>query len=109
MTTQLPNATPDRLAVQRLTVSRPTAASALPGRRAGPLAGSRRRHHPGDGDRAARAFQGFGQWAADANGAFRFRTIRPAACPARARCSRHSCTSPERTGLRAHFPIVVAA
>ena len=34
-------------------------------------------HHPGDGDRADRAFQGFGKVAADAQGRWRFRTIRP--------------------------------
>jgi len=34
-------------------------------------------HHPGDGDRADRAFQGFGKVAADAQGRYRFRTIRP--------------------------------
>jgi protocatechuate 3,4-dioxygenase beta subunit len=34
-------------------------------------------HHPGDGDRADRAFQGFGQARADAEGRWRFRTIRP--------------------------------
>jgi len=36
-------------------------------------------HHPGDGDRADRAFQGFGKIAADAQGRYRFRTIRPVA------------------------------
>jgi protocatechuate 3,4-dioxygenase beta subunit len=35
-------------------------------------------HHPGDGGRADPAFQGFGRVAADAQGAWRFRTIRPA-------------------------------
>lgn len=35
-------------------------------------------HHPGDRGRADPAFQGFGRVAADANGAWRFRTIRPA-------------------------------
>jgi protocatechuate 3,4-dioxygenase beta subunit len=34
-------------------------------------------HHPGDGDRADRAFQGFGKVSADAQGRWRFRTIRP--------------------------------
>lgn len=34
-------------------------------------------HHPGDGDRADRAFQGFGRVAVDADGRWRFRTIRP--------------------------------
>jgi protocatechuate 3,4-dioxygenase, beta subunit len=34
-------------------------------------------HHPGDGDRADRAFQGFGKVVADAQGQWRFRTIRP--------------------------------
>jgi protocatechuate 3,4-dioxygenase beta subunit len=34
-------------------------------------------HHPGDGDRADRAFQGFGKVATDAPGRWRFRTIRP--------------------------------
>jgi protocatechuate 3,4-dioxygenase, beta subunit len=35
-------------------------------------------HHPGDGGRADPAFQGFGRAAAGADGAYRFRTIRPA-------------------------------
>lgn len=35
-------------------------------------------HHPGDGNRADPAFQGFGRVVTDANGAWRFRTIRPA-------------------------------
>ena len=35
-------------------------------------------HHPGDGGRADPAFQGFGRVVADAQGAWRFRTIRPA-------------------------------
>ena len=35
--------------------------------------------HPGDGGRADPAFQGFGRVVADANGAYRFRTIRPVA------------------------------
>ena len=34
-------------------------------------------HHPGDGDRADAAFQGFGRAAVDAEGRYRFRTIRP--------------------------------
>ncbi|WP_446623753.1 dioxygenase family protein [Variovorax sp. LARHSF232] len=34
-------------------------------------------HHPGDGDRADRAFQGFGRVMVDAQGRWRFRTIRP--------------------------------
>lgn len=34
-------------------------------------------HHPGDGDRADRAFQGFGRVAVDADGRWRFRTLRP--------------------------------
>jgi protocatechuate 3,4-dioxygenase beta subunit len=38
-----------------------------------------RYHHPGDGDRADRAFQGFGRVAADAQGRWRFRTIKPVA------------------------------
>jgi len=41
-------------------------------------------HHPGDGDRADRAFQGFGKVAADAEGRYRFRTIRPVAYGGRA-------------------------
>lgn len=40
-------------------------------------------HHPGDGNRADRAFQGFGRVAADSAGAWRFRTIRPAPYGAR--------------------------
>jgi len=36
-------------------------------------------HHPGDGDRADAAFQGFGRVAVDADGRYRFRTIRPVA------------------------------
>jgi protocatechuate 3,4-dioxygenase beta subunit len=40
-------------------------------------------HHPGDGNRADRAFQGFGRVAADSEGAWRFRTIRPAPYGAR--------------------------
>lgn len=34
-------------------------------------------HHPGDGDRADAAFQGFGRVAVGPNGSYRFRTIRP--------------------------------
>lgn len=34
-------------------------------------------HHPGDGNRADQAFQGFGRVAVDARGAYRFRTLRP--------------------------------
>lgn len=34
-------------------------------------------HHPGDGNRADAAFQGFGRVAVDAIGAYRFHTIRP--------------------------------
>lgn len=36
-------------------------------------------HHPGDGGRADPAFQGFGRVQADAQGRWRFRTIRPVA------------------------------
>lgn len=36
-------------------------------------------HHPGDGGRADAAFQGFGRVAVDADGRYRFRTIRPVA------------------------------
>jgi protocatechuate 3,4-dioxygenase, beta subunit len=43
-----------------------------------------RYHHPGDGDRADRAFQGFGKVVADAEGRYRFRTIRPVAYGGRA-------------------------
>lgn len=43
-----------------------------------------RYHHPGDGDRADRAFQGFGRVEADAQGRWRFRTIRPVAYGSRA-------------------------
>ena len=38
-----------------------------------------RYHHPGDGSRADPAFQGFGRAALDAEGRYRFRTLRPAA------------------------------
>jgi protocatechuate 3,4-dioxygenase beta subunit len=41
-------------------------------------------HHPGDGDRADRAFQGFGRVVADREGRWRFRTIRPVAYGGRA-------------------------
>ncbi len=34
-------------------------------------------HHPGDGDRADAAFQGFGRVAVAQDGSYRFRTIRP--------------------------------
>lgn len=40
-------------------------------------------HHPGDGGRADPAFQGFGRTLADADGAWRFRTIRPVAYSSR--------------------------
>lgn len=36
-------------------------------------------HHPGDGDRADKAFQGFGKVVAGADGRYRFRTIKPVA------------------------------
>jgi protocatechuate 3,4-dioxygenase beta subunit len=36
-------------------------------------------HHPGDGDRADPAFQGFGRVVAGADGQYRFRTMRPVA------------------------------
>jgi protocatechuate 3,4-dioxygenase beta subunit len=36
-------------------------------------------HHPGDGARADRAFQGFGRVTLSADGTYRFRTIRPVA------------------------------
>jgi protocatechuate 3,4-dioxygenase beta subunit len=35
-------------------------------------------HHPGDGDKAAPAFQGFGRVVLGRDGRYRFRTIRPA-------------------------------
>jgi len=41
-------------------------------------------HHPGDGDRADRAFQGFGRATVDGDGRWRFRTIRPVAYGSRA-------------------------
>jgi len=41
-------------------------------------------HHPGDGDRADRAFQGFGKAVVDGEGGWRFRTIRPVAYGGRA-------------------------
>ena len=41
-------------------------------------------HHPGDGNRADRAFQGFGRVAVDGEGRYRFRTIRPVAYGGRA-------------------------
>lgn len=40
-------------------------------------------HHPGDGGRADQAFQGFGRVAVDAQGAYRFRTLRPVAYSSR--------------------------
>ena len=43
-----------------------------------------RYHHPGDGGRADRAFQGFGRVAVDGEGRWRFRTIRPVAYGPRA-------------------------
>jgi len=42
-----------------------------------------RYHHPGDGNRADTAFQGFGRVFVDAAGAWRFRTIRPVAYSSR--------------------------
>jgi protocatechuate 3,4-dioxygenase beta subunit len=36
-------------------------------------------HHPGDGNRADAAFQGFGKVQVDAQGRYRFRTLRPVA------------------------------
>jgi protocatechuate 3,4-dioxygenase, beta subunit len=36
-------------------------------------------HHPGDGNRADRAFQGFGRATVDRDGRWRFRTIKPVA------------------------------
>ena len=36
-------------------------------------------HHPGDGDKADRRFQGFGRVTAGADGRYRFRTLRPVA------------------------------
>jgi protocatechuate 3,4-dioxygenase beta subunit len=41
-------------------------------------------HHPGDGNRADRAFQGFGRVTVDGQGRYRFRTIRPVAYGGRA-------------------------
>lgn len=41
-------------------------------------------HHPGDGDRADPAFQGFGKVVVDGDGGWRFRTIRPVAYGGRA-------------------------
>ena len=40
-------------------------------------------HHPGDGGRANPDFQGYGRVAADADGRYRFRTLRPAPYPGR--------------------------
>lgn len=45
---------------------------------------SGRYHHPGDGNRADAAFQGFGRMAVAADGSYRFRTIRPVAYSGRA-------------------------
>ena len=42
-----------------------------------------RYHHPGDGDRADPGFQGYGRVTADAEGRYRFRTLRPAPYPGR--------------------------
>ena len=36
-------------------------------------------HHPGDGDRGDRRFQGFGRVTVGADGSYRFRTLRPVA------------------------------
>lgn len=107
-------------------------------------------HHPGDGNRADAAFQGFGRVAVNADGQYRFRTIRPVAYSGRAPHvhvkvklgTRHLLTTqlyvlgdphnerdfvwrnlpdaadraavtvafaPVADGLRANFPIVVAA
>ncbi len=41
-------------------------------------------HHPRDGDQADPAFQGFGRVAVDAQGRWRFRTMRPVAYSGRA-------------------------
>jgi protocatechuate 3,4-dioxygenase beta subunit len=41
--------------------------------------GEGRYHHPGDGDRADRAFQGFGRATVDRDGRWRFRTMKPVA------------------------------
>ena len=41
-------------------------------------------HHPGDSGRADPSFQGFGKVAVDAEGRYRFRTIRPVAYSGRA-------------------------
>ena len=41
-------------------------------------------HHPGDGNRADAAFQGFGKVTVDTEGSYRFRTIRPVAYSGRA-------------------------
>lgn len=43
-----------------------------------------RYHHPGDGDRADPAFQGFGRMTVGADGRYRFRTLRPVAYSGRA-------------------------
>lgn len=42
-----------------------------------------RYHHPGDGGRADPAFQGYGRTVTDADGRYRFRTMRPVAYPGR--------------------------
>ena len=41
-------------------------------------------HHPGDGDRADKSFQGFGKVIVGTDGQYRFRTIRPVAYGSRA-------------------------
>lgn len=41
-------------------------------------------HHPGDGDKADKRFQGFGRVTAGADGRYRFRTLRPVAYGGRA-------------------------
>ncbi len=107
-------------------------------------------HHPGDGGRADRAFQGFGKVAVDNEGRYRFRTLRPVAYGGRAphihvkvkregrdllttqlyvqgdpgnerdflfrnlasdaeRAALSAAFVPGTDGLRAQFPIVVAA
>ena len=109
-----------------------------------------RYHHPGDGGRADRAFQGFGKVAVDNEGRYRFRTLRPVAYGGRAphihvkvkregrellttqlyvqgdpgnerdflfrglasdaeRAALSAAFVPGSDGLRAQFPIVVAA
>lgn len=106
-------------------------------------------HHPGDGGRADRRFQGFGRYTVGPDGSYRFRTIRPAPYSGRtphihvkvrqgdrallttqvyvageprnprdglwqslSPAEREALTVafvPGSDGLRAHFPIVVAA